>query len=132
MHVDARRICFMTSMEANCYYKRFCIWIIRNNLVREKFISYNRRWYFMELSVVFRQKLHKKLKERIKGKIFLEVIEDTLYVRIYMDDLYFETSFDNFTLRVFYGLSTDYILYEVIEKYERFLINRVRKYYFKG
>ena len=86
----------------------------------------------MELSVVFRQKLHKKLKERIKGKIFLEVIEDTLYVRIYMDDLYFETSFDNFTLRVFYGLSTDYILYEVIEKYERFLINRVRKYYFKG
>ena len=86
----------------------------------------------MELSVVFRQKLHKKLKERIKGKIFCKVIEDTLYVRIYMDDLYFETSFGNFTLRVFYGLSTDYVLYEVIRKYEKFLMNRVRKHYFKG
>ena len=86
----------------------------------------------MELSVVFRQKLHKKLKERIKGKVFCEVIEDTLYVRIYMDHLYFETSLDNFTLRVFYGLSTDYVLYEVIQKYEKFLMNRVRNHYFKG
>ena len=86
----------------------------------------------MELSVVFRQKLHEKLKERIKGKIFCKVIEDTLYVRIYMDDLYFETSFDNFTLRVFYGLSTDYVLCEVLRKYEKFLMNRVRKHYFKG
>ena len=86
----------------------------------------------MELDVIFSSELHKKLKERIKGKIFCKVIEDTLYVRIYMDDLYFETSFDNFTLRVFYGLSTDYVLHEVIQKYERFLINRVRKHYFKG
>ena len=86
----------------------------------------------MELDVIFSRELHKKLKERIKGKIFCEVIEDTLYVRIYMDNLYFETSFDNFTLRVFYGLSTDYVLNEVIEKYEKFLMNRVRKYYFKG
>ena len=86
----------------------------------------------MELSVVFRQKLHKKLKERIKGKIFCEVIEDTLYVRIYMDNLYFETSFDNFTLRVFYGLSTDYVLNEVLRKYEKFLMDLVREHYFKG
>ena len=86
----------------------------------------------MELSVVFRQKLHKKLKERIKGKIFCKVIEDTLYVRIYMDNLYFETSFDNFTLRVFYGLSTDYVLNEVIQKYEKFLMSLVKDHYFKG
>ena len=86
----------------------------------------------MELSVVFRQELHKKLKGRIKGKIFCEVIEDTLYVRIYMDNLYFKTSFDNFSLRVFYGLSIDYVLYEVIEKYEKFLMDLVRDHYFKG
>ena len=43
-----------------------------------------------------------------------------------------ETSYDNFATRVCYGLSTDYILYEVTKKYEKFLMNRVRKYYFKG
>ena len=86
----------------------------------------------MELDIIFSRELHKKLKERIKGNIFCNVIEDTLYVRIYIDGLYFKTSFDNFATRVCYGLSTDYVLYEVIEKYERFLINRVRKYYFKG
>ena len=86
----------------------------------------------MELDVIFSRELHKKLKERIKGKVFCKVIEDTLYVSIYMDDLYFETSFDNFATRVCYGLSTDYVLYEVIQKYEKFLMNRVRKYYFKG
>ena len=86
----------------------------------------------MELDIIFSRELHKKLKERIKGNIFCNVIEDILYVRIYIDGLYFKTSFDNFATRVCYGLSTDYILYEVIEKYERFLINRVRKYYFKG
>ena len=68
----------------------------------------------MELDVIFSRELHKKLKERIKGKVFCKVFDD------------------NFATRVCYGLSTDYILYEVIEKYERFLINRVRKYYFKG
>lgn len=86
----------------------------------------------MELDVIFSRELHKKLKERIKGKVFCKVFDDELYIRIDMDDLYFETSYDNFATRVCYGLSTDYVLYEVIEKYERFLINRVRKYYFKG
>ena len=80
----------------------------------------------MELDVIFSRELHKKLKEKIKGKVFCKVFDDELYIRIDMDDLYFETSYDNFVTRVCYGL------YEVIEKYERFLINRVRKYYFKG
>ena len=80
----------------------------------------------MELDVIFSRELHKKLKEKIKGKVFCRVFDDELYIRIDMDDLYFETSYDNFATRVCYGL------YEVIQKYEKFLMNRVRKYYFKG
>ena len=86
----------------------------------------------MKLEVIFSRELHKKLNEKIKGKVFCKVFDDELYIRIDMDDLYFETSYDNFATRVCYGLSTDYILYEVIQKYEKFLMNLVRKCYFKG
>ena len=54
----------------------------------------------MELDIIFSRELHKKLKERIKGKVFCKVFDDELYIRIDMDDLYFETSYDNFATRV--------------------------------
>lgn len=75
--------------------------------------------------------LHKKLKEKIKGKIFTKVFDDKLIIRIDMDDQWFETSYEDFTRRVIFGLSTDYVVYEVVNKYRKFLINRMERYYFK-
>lgn len=74
--------------------------------------------------------LHKKLKEKIKGKIFTRVFDDKLVIRIDMDDLWFETSYEDFARRVIFGLTTDYIVYEVLEKYRRFLLHRMERYYF--
>ena len=75
--------------------------------------------------------LHKKLKDKIKGKIFCKVIDDELKIRIDMDDLWFETSYEDFARRIIYGLTTDYIVYEVEKKYRKFLLNRMERYYFK-
>ena len=75
--------------------------------------------------------LHKKLKDKIKGKIFCKVIDDELKIRIDMDDLWFEISYGDFARRVIYGLTSDYIVYEVEKKYRKFLLNRMERYYFK-
>ncbi len=86
----------------------------------------------MELDYIFSIELHKKLKEKIRGRIFCKVENDALHIRIDMDDLWFETEYDNLAKRVCFGLTSDYIAYEVCQKYEKFLINRTKKYYFKG
>lgn len=86
----------------------------------------------MELDYIFSVELHKKLKEKIRGRVFCKVENDVLHIRIDMDDLWFETEYDDLAKRVCFGLTTDYIAYEVCQKYEKFLINRTKKYYFKG
>ena len=75
--------------------------------------------------------LHQKLKGRIKGKIFCKVVNDELKVRIDMDDLWFETIYDDFAKSVIFGLTSDYVAYEVEKKYRKFLMNRMERYYFK-
>lgn len=86
----------------------------------------------MPMEYEFSLELHKKLKEKIKGKIFSKVENDTLSIRIDMDDLWFKMRYTDFSERVLMGsLSTDMDVNEVCDKYRKFLINRMEEYYFK-
>lgn len=76
--------------------------------------------------------LHEKLKEKIRGNIFTKVIDDVLLVRIDMDDLRFEITYQDFVNNVMLGyLTSDKVVDEVCKKYRKFLWNRMEKYYFK-
>lgn len=66
--------------------------------------------------------LHAKLKEKIRGGIFVKVNEkDSLIVKIERKDgNNFDISFTDFSNRLIYGFSTDYAAYEVQKKISRF------------
>lgn len=73
--------------------------------------------------------LHRKLKDKIKGKILVEVIDDNLWVHI-TDEIYgttFKRYIDNFSDKLIHGLTTEYIAYEIVDTYQRFILNRFFK-----
>lgn len=65
--------------------------------------------------------LHKKLKEKIKGKIFTTVKEDKLIVDITMGKVEFQMGFDNFAQRLSEGFTTDVVVVDVTKTYKSFL-----------
>lgn len=65
--------------------------------------------------------LHKKLKEKIKGKIFTTVKEDKLIVDITMGKVEFQMGFDNFAQRLSEGFTTDAVVVDVTKAYKSFL-----------
>ena len=86
----------------------------------------------LNINYEFSLELHKKLKEKIKGKIFSKVENDALSIRIDIDDLWFKMRYTDFSERVMLGsLSTDMVVNEVCDKYRKFLINYMEEYYFK-
>lgn len=78
---------------------------------------------------LFAMNLHTRLKERIEGKVFVKVKEnDNLYVKIEsFGDLRYEVELLNFSERVINGLTSEYITYEIVKQYKRFVLER----YFK-
>lgn len=68
--------------------------------------------------------IHGKLKEKIKGKVFVEVNEDDeLFVKITSyGDLRFEKKFPNFSDRFMNGFTTDYAVYEVEKDFKKFIM----------
>ena len=79
----------------------------------------------MDYEYMFAMTLQQKMRERVIGKIFCAVRDDILYVKIESrGNLTFEIEFDNFSERFLNGFSTDYAMYEVLRKYERFIRNR--------
>lgn len=76
--------------------------------------------------------LHEKLKDKIRGRVFTKVIDDVLLVRIDMDDLWFELTYQDFVNSVMLGyLTSDKVVDEVCKKYRKFLWNKMENYYFK-
>lgn len=78
---------------------------------------------------LFAMNLHTRLKERIKGKVFVKVKEnDNLYVKIEsFGDLRYEVELLNFSERVINGLTSEYITDEIVKQYKCFVLER----YFK-
>lgn len=84
----------------------------------------------MDYEYLFSMNLHQKLREKVIGKVFCRVNdENELYVKIEsLGDLKFSTTIDNFSERVLNGYSTEYAVYEIMSKYEKFIHN---KYFIK-
>ena len=67
--------------------------------------------------------LHKKLKEKIKGKIHTTVKNDQLLVKVTMGKVEFQIGFDNFKRRLSEGFTTDIVMVDVIETYKTYINN---------
>lgn len=80
---------------------------------------------------LFVKTLHQKLKEKIVGKIFVNVAHDELIIKIETyGGLIFSASFGNFSERFMNGFSTEYAAFDVFKQYEKFISNNVLKKYF--
>ena len=78
---------------------------------------------------LFSTELHKRLKEKVKGKVWVKIYHDELHVNIIPDEngeLY-EFVMTDMASRILNGLSTSYIVYDIIKDYR----NYVNKQYFK-
>lgn len=79
---------------------------------------------------VFVTNLHEKLKEQIRGRIFVKVVsDDRLYVFIQRDvaDKAFNLYINNFSDRILNGWFTDYAAYEIGQDYKKFIM---KKYFY--
>lgn len=65
--------------------------------------------------------LHKKLKEKVKGKIYTTVKDDQLLVTITMGKVEFQVGFDNFAQRVSEGYTTDAVVVDVTKAYKNYI-----------
>ena len=78
---------------------------------------------------LFSTELHKRLKEKVKGKVWVKIYHDELHVNIIPDkngELY-ELVMTDMAYRILNGLSTSYIVYDILKDYR----NYVNKQYFK-
>ena len=78
---------------------------------------------------LFSTELHKRLKEKVKGKVWVKIYHDELHVNIIPDEngeLYAFVMTD-MASRILNGLSTSYIVYDILKDYR----NYVNKQYFK-
>ena len=78
---------------------------------------------------LFSTGLHKRLKEKVKGKVWVKIYHDELHVSIIPDEngeLY-EFVMTDMSSRILNGLSTSYIVYDILKDYR----NYVNKQYFK-
>lgn len=80
----------------------------------------------MDYEYLFSMNLRQKLRERVIGKIYCKVNEENeLYIKIEsLGDLKFSMTINNFSERILNGYSTEYAVYEVMSKYEKFVHNR--------
>ena len=67
--------------------------------------------------------LHKKMKEKVKGKIFTTVKEDKLLVEITMGKVEFQMGSDNFAQRLSEGFTTDTVVVDVTKAYRSYINN---------
>lgn len=78
---------------------------------------------------LFSTELHKRLKEKVKGKVWVKIYHDELHVNIIPNEngeLY-EFVMTDMSSRILNGLSTSYIVYDILKDYR----NYVNKQYFK-
>lgn len=73
----------------------------------------------------FSMMLYAKLKERIYGHIYVkQTYEDQLYIQITRrDGLNFEVYIENLSEKMLNGYTTDYAVYEIVEKLKKYVMN---------
>lgn len=69
--------------------------------------------------------LHRRLKEKIFGKVWTKAYHDELHVVIEsFNDVRYEFVLNNFSDRILHGLNSEYLAYDVIRDYKRYLMKR--------
>lgn len=82
----------------------------------------------MDYEKLFSTELYKKLKEKVKGRVFVKIKHDKLYVEITKStDPTYEYVMNNMADHILNGLSTSYLSYSILKDYRKF----VNKQYFK-
>ena len=82
----------------------------------------------MDYEKLFSTELYKKLKEKVKGRVFVKIKHDKLYVEITKStDPTYEYVMNNMADHILNGLSTSYLVYSILKDYRKF----VNKQYFK-
>lgn len=78
---------------------------------------------------LFSKELHSKLKEKIKGKVWVKIYQDKLHVKITSQDevIKYELTEDNMSTKILNGLSTQYTVYCILKDYSKCVNNK----YFK-
>lgn len=84
------------------------------------------------LEIVFSKNVQALLTAEVKGRVNANVKDDELMVRIEFDGTWFAYKIKDFTRRAIYGMTAQAVVYEIVEKYRKFLINRMNKKYFKN
>ena len=73
------------------------------------------------------KEVHKKLKSKVKGKVWVKVCNDELHVKIINDDFKFEGVYDELADNILHGLSAELIAHLALKEYKEGVIKR----YFK-
>lgn len=75
----------------------------------------------------FSKILHGKLKTKIYAGIHVKSIPDDkleIVIARTSENLVFTMYIDNFSDKIVHGYTTDYAVYEILAKYERFVLNK--------
>lgn len=85
-----------------------------------------------EYEICFSRALHQKLKKKIIGKIFVKItMNDEILVVIERDnEMQFKLFISDFTIKLINGLTSDYVAYEVLKEYKKFIIAKTNEKYF--
>lgn len=89
----------------------------------------------LDYGYVFAKSLHEKIKEKVFAGVHVKCTEqDTMEIVITRtnENLIFRMEIQNFSEKILYGYSTEYATYEVLNKYKKFVQNRIQRKYFKG
>ena len=73
------------------------------------------------------KEVHKKLKSKVKGKVWVKVYNDELHVKIINDDFKFEGVYYELADNILHGLSAELIAHLALKEYKEDVIKR----YFK-
>lgn len=89
----------------------------------------------LDYGYVFAKFLHEKLKAKVFAGVHVKCTEqDTMEIVITRtnENLIFRMEIQNLSEKILYGYSTEYATYEVLNKYKKFVQNRIQRKYFKG
>ena len=72
---------------------------------------------------LFSKELHRRLKEKVKGKIWVKSYRDELHVTIttFEGELEYEFVEDDLSNKILNGFSSDYDVYTIMKDYHKFV-----------
>ena len=72
---------------------------------------------------LFSKELHRRLKEKVKGKVWVKIYQNELHVtiKIFECELKYEFVEEDLSNKILNGLSSDYAVYTIMKDYHNFV-----------